>query len=326
MKFKEEEDDTIPPKSAAPAVKPEPELESEVKVEAKSEANREAGPLKAPTKRGRRMITKQPPLVGPSLAPTPRDGQETAEGRGGVPTPSESSSKITKKKGGDKGPSRAVKKAREEKWKRWCEARKWIHQHDPGYKQKVGDVVAHRSDARSYYLFKDYEIDTIPYVPFENKHNPKSFGRAYNNANLRTLISRKLAYLAGLDEQFDPETKEDEFLKEGWKLFEVDTKEREEAMKQTNKTRKPLKLWKIIPPRIPNPSTLHHHGTMKNRPFGSWSTRMYEDDEYVGDWLHFQFDPYANDFADFYGRYERFWPRGADWAWEVGGLCSCCDF
>ena len=73
----------------------------------------------------------------------------------------------------------------------------------------------------SYYRFEAYEIDTIPYVAFENQYNPNSFGRAYNNSNLRTLASRKLAYLVGLDEQLDPETKEVEFLKEGWKLFEA---------------------------------------------------------------------------------------------------------
>lgn len=83
------------------------------------------------------------------------------------------------------------------------------------------DPVAHVHLAIAFYRFKDYEIDTIPYVAFENQHNQNSFGRAYNNANLRTLASRKLAYLAGLDEQFDPETKEVEFLKAGWNLFET---------------------------------------------------------------------------------------------------------
>ena len=73
----------------------------------------------------------------------------------------------------------------------------------------------------AYYCLKAYEIDTIPYVAFENPHNPNSFGRSYNNSNLRTLVSRKFAYLAGLDAQFDPERQEVEFLKEGWKLFEA---------------------------------------------------------------------------------------------------------
>ena len=73
----------------------------------------------------------------------------------------------------------------------------------------------------TYYRFKAHEIDTIPYVAFDNSYNPRSFGRAYDNSSLCVLVSRKYAYLAGLDEQeqFNPETKEAEFLKEGWKLF-----------------------------------------------------------------------------------------------------------
>ncbi len=96
-------------------------------------------------------------------------------------------------------------------------------------------------------------------------------------------------------------------------------------MMKKGRTRKALQLWDVVPSWTPNSSALHHHTVTKNRPFGSWSTRVYEDGEYVGDWLHFQFDPYAHDFAAFYGEYERFWPRGADWAWELEGLCSCCD-
>ncbi|KAM5535129.1 hypothetical protein V8D89_011215 [Ganoderma adspersum] len=322
MQVKEEDDDTISPILAPTVVKPEPglKLNSDAKVEAKPEPRPpEAKVSKASAKRGRRMPTKQTPAAGPSTVLPSQPGQEAAAAQDAAPIPSESPTQ-TKKKGRNKGPSKAeLKKARAEKWKKWCEARKWIRQYDPGYQQKVGDVVAHRTDAMAYYRFKDYEIDTIPYVAFENQHNQNSFGRAYNNANLRTVVSRKLAYLAGLDEQLDPETKEAEFLRAGWKLFETATRE------QNGNTRKSLKLWRIVPRRVPYQSSFHHHGSMKSRPFGSWSTRVYEDGAYIGEQLHFQFDPEADDFADLDGDYEEFWPRDADWAWELGGFCSCCD-
>ncbi|PIL33863.1 hypothetical protein GSI_03569 [Ganoderma sinense ZZ0214-1] len=335
MQVKEEEDDSIPiPLNSNPAaVKlPEPgsKVDSDVKVETKPEPSPpKAVVSKATAKRGRRMPTKQTPAAAPSTTLPSRAGQKADEEQDATLTlsadPSAGPSKA-QKKGGNKGPTKMeLKKAREEKWKKWCDARKWIRQYDPGYKQKVGDVVAHRSDAMAYYRFTAYEIDTTPYVAFDNKHNPNSFGRAYNNSNLRTLVSRKLAYLAGLDERLDPETKEVEFLKAGWELFETATKKREETVKQKGNTRKALKLWRIVPRREPNPTVVHHHTIKKSRPFGSWSTRVYEDGRYIGDWLHFQFDPYADDYADFYEGYERFWPVGADWAWEIGGLCSCCD-
>ena len=96
-------------------------------------------------------------------------------------------------------------------------------------------------------------------------------------------------------------------------------------MKKKGNTRKSLKLWRIVPRRVPYQSSFHHHGSMKRRPFGSWSTRVYEDGAYIGEQLHFQFDPEVDDFADLDGGYEEYWPRDADWAWELGGFCSCCD-
>lgn len=98
-------------------------------------------------------------------------------------------------------------------------------------------------------------------------------------------------------------------------------------MRKKNKLRKPLRSWKIVhDPEPVDSEPQHHHESMKSRPPGSWSTRVWRDGGYVGDRLNFQFDPSTDDFADSNGDYERFWPRGADWAWEVGGLCSCCDF
>ena len=74
--------------------------------------------------------------------------------------------------------------------------------------------------AKSYFRLKDVEIDTLPYVAFENVHNMNSYGRSYSVANLRTLVSRKFGVLAGVDEELDPKTEEAAFLKRGWALFE----------------------------------------------------------------------------------------------------------
>ena len=74
--------------------------------------------------------------------------------------------------------------------------------------------------AMSYFRLKDYEIDTLPYVLFDDEHNPTTPGRSYNLGNLHTLVSRKFAFLNGIDEELDPRTKEVEFLKRGWELWE----------------------------------------------------------------------------------------------------------
>ena len=123
---------------------------SDAKVEAKAEPHPpEAKVSKASAKRGRRMPTKQTPAAGPSAVLPSQPSQEAAAEQDAALILSGSPSQ-TKKKGRKKGPSKAeLKKARAEKWKKWCEARKWISQYDPGYRQEAGDVVAHRSDGES---------------------------------------------------------------------------------------------------------------------------------------------------------------------------------
>ena len=152
MQVKEEDDDTISPILAPAVVKPEPglKLNSDAKVVTKPEpCPPEAKVSKASAKRARRMPTKQTPAAGPSAVLPSQPGQEVAAEQDAALIPSESPSR-TKKKGKKKGPSKAeLKKARAEKWKKWCEARKWISQYDPGYRQEAGDVVAHRSDGES---------------------------------------------------------------------------------------------------------------------------------------------------------------------------------
>ncbi len=73
----------------------------------------------------------------------------------------------------------------------------------------------------SYFRLKEYEIDTLPYVTFANEHNPTVLGKSYNLANLHALVSRKHAFLHGLDEKLDLRTREVELLKRGWELFDA---------------------------------------------------------------------------------------------------------
>ena len=74
----------------------------------------------------------------------------------------------------------------------------------------------------TYFRLKDYEIDTLPYVTFDNEHNPMIPGKSYTLANLHTLVSRKYAFLAGLDPAVSMKTQEVDFLKRGWELFEAE--------------------------------------------------------------------------------------------------------
>ncbi|RPD73783.1 hypothetical protein L226DRAFT_613907 [Lentinus tigrinus ALCF2SS1-7] len=214
---------------------------------------------------------------------------------------------------------RAVEKKRHTaRWKTWCEEHRWERDHDPGYKQKVGSKEVHRADAMAYFRLKDYEIDTLPYVTFDNEHNPMVPGKSYNLGNLHTLVSRKFAFLHGLDEKLDPRAREVELLKRGWELFDADTKKLEERMHAKGKKRKELVFGVIFIPRQPGQN--ERGGKTKPRPFGSWTTRVYEDGVYIGEWLNFQFDPDDDDFGDHYRRYERFRPKDAEWHWELDGV------
>ncbi len=64
-------------------------------------------------------------------------------------------------------------------------------------------------------------------------------------------------------------------------------------------------------------STEHAGRKVRPRPYGSWTSRVYEDGAYLGEWLNFQFDPDEDDFADHYRRYVRFRPKDADWEWVL---------
>lgn len=74
----------------------------------------------------------------------------------------------------------------------------------------------------SYFRLKDCEIDTLPYITFDDEHNPMIPGRSYGLGNLHTLVSRKYAFLAGLDPGVSLSSQEVEFLKRGWQLFEAE--------------------------------------------------------------------------------------------------------
>ncbi|KAJ4500542.1 hypothetical protein C8R41DRAFT_427400 [Lentinula lateritia] len=199
-------------------------------------------------------------------------------------------------------------------WSKWCADNRWDPDTDLGYKQKIGTQEVHRSDAMSYFCLKDYEIDTVPFITFENQHNENAPGRSYNLSNLRTLVSRKSAYLAGLNDDFDPKINEVDLLRKGWNLFRKENEKREERSKAKGRTRKALRIVEIFQRRQPN--TDDEGREIIERPFGSWTTRVYEHGVYIGDWLNFQFDPDANEYGDFYESFIRFRPLNANWVWR----------
>ncbi|KIK57496.1 hypothetical protein GYMLUDRAFT_263008 [Collybiopsis luxurians FD-317 M1] len=229
---------------------------------------------------------------------------------------------------GSSSPSKsALKKQRVEVWNRWCEQNKWNPKDDPHYTQKIGTQEVHRTEAKQYFCLADKEIDTVPYITFKNEYNERQPGRSYNLANLHTLVSRKSAYLAGLHEEnsgLDPKKNEAEFLKRGWKLFTGENEKREQnCLNRTGQNRKQPRIWKIIQKRDPFMNSLRRN--RKDRPGGSWTSRVYDDDgSYIGEWLNFQFDPDAGDYADFYASFERFRPKDADW--DCGGAYHSIGF
>ncbi|KAJ3871722.1 hypothetical protein F5051DRAFT_184706 [Lentinula edodes] len=212
------------------------------------------------------------------------------------------------------GPKSPTKTQIKNKWLKWCADNRWNPATDLGYKQKIGTQEVHRSDAMSYFCLKDYEINTVPFITFENQYNENAPGRSYNLSNLRTLVSRKSAYLAGLNYDFDPKNNEVELLRAGWNLFQKENEKREERSKAKGRTRKALKIGEIFQRRQSNTDDEGYE--IIERPSGSWTTRVYEHGVYIGDWLNFQFDPDANEHEDLYKSFKRFRPRNANWVWR----------
>ncbi|KAF5383960.1 hypothetical protein D9757_007355 [Collybiopsis confluens] len=135
-------------------------------------------------------------------------------------------------------PSRS-KRERSKVWIEWCKNRRWDPKNGPHYKRKPGTKEIHRTNTIKYFCLKEEEIDTAPYIEFVTGHYTSQLGRSYSLDDIHTLVSRKCAYLAGLDEMIDPETNEKEFLKRGWEMFTVENEKRAEAYKaKTGKTRK----------------------------------------------------------------------------------------
>ena len=91
------------------------------------------------------------------------------------------------------------------------------------------------------------------------------------------------------------------------------TKKLDERMRAKGEKRKELVFHVMYVPRQPGRSERGRN--TKPRPFGSWTTPVYEDGMRIGEWLNFQFDPEDDDFCDHYRRYERFRPKDAEWEW-----------
>ena len=109
-------------------------------------------------------------------------------------------------------------------------------------------------------------------------------------------------------------------------------------MKAKGKTRKALvfRVTYLPLPRLRHcpitgaalaPGDARAQARAKPRPLGSWTSRVYEDGVYIGEWLNFQFDPDDDDFEDNYRKYVRFRPKGADWQWVLDDAYDdCCCY
>ena len=75
-----------------------------------------------------------------------------------------------------------------------------------------------RSPAKAYFRLKDYEIDTLPCTAYHCAQPSTPTESSYNLANLNTLVSRKHAMLAGLDEPLN----EIDLLRRGWDMFQAE--------------------------------------------------------------------------------------------------------
>ncbi|KAJ7184430.1 hypothetical protein C8R46DRAFT_1064036 [Mycena filopes] len=161
-----------------------------------------------------------------------------------------------------------AKAKRNAAWKLWCSQNVW--QPDPAspYRQKIGNVEMHRTEAMNDYRFIKEEMATLPYITFENKNHPKApAGKSYVVAMLDKLAHRKFAALN--TDGPPPEANspaEAAFLEDGKKLFE----DRIAKLKQRSKSpRKKPKKWTIVP-KLPQ---------IDYDP-GSYSDEYYSDSEY----------------------------------------------
>lgn len=71
--------------------------------------------------------------------------------------------------------------------------------------------------AKTFYRLTTEELDTLPYWEFENENNPAHPGRSYVLGNVKLLVYRKLATLAGLHKAG---VGEQELLRRGMRLFD----------------------------------------------------------------------------------------------------------
>ncbi|CAJ2512931.1 Uu.00g010500.m01.CDS01 [Anthostomella pinea] len=169
-----------------------------------------------------------------------------------------------------------------EAWTEWVAESAWIK--DESYRQKVGSVEIHRTDAKTYYRLTTEELNTLPYREFENEHNPAQPGRSYAHEGVKMLVSRKYATLAGLH---DSGLTERELLRRGGKLF--DEAKADGLRKNPNTPGRP-KIGKIVRIKKYNDSPAR----TERRPPGSWETPVRANGKLVGYWLNLQFDPEAD--------------------------------
>ncbi|KAI0023871.1 hypothetical protein F4780DRAFT_26902 [Xylariomycetidae sp. FL0641] len=222
-------------------------------------------PSPSPTKRARTPRTPQTPRTtrGPRSPRAPRTP--------GTPTKAAL------------GKAKAENKRRwKAEWEAWVAQSRWVR--DENYRQKVGSIEIHKTDAKKYYGLKDEELDTLPYKEFPNDYNPRKPGRSYPHDAVCKLAYRKLARLAGVHEKGEPEA---ELLRQGQELFEA---RKEEQLKKNPGMPRIPKTGTVI--RVIRPcyaSPLGSSGSFV--PGGTWESPVYENGRVVGSYRNYQFDP-----------------------------------
>ncbi|KAJ6606264.1 hypothetical protein DFH09DRAFT_1353437 [Mycena vulgaris] len=107
----------------------------------------------------------------------------------------------------------AAKQAYKRAWERRCASNRWVP--NSSYGQPAGIQVMHRAAAQSYFRLRKAELDTLPYIEFDNKNHPAApAGKSYEYLMLLSLVHVKFASLAGLP-------KDVKFKAQGKALFDA---------------------------------------------------------------------------------------------------------
>ncbi|KAJ7771525.1 hypothetical protein B0H16DRAFT_1513817 [Mycena metata] len=138
----------------------------------------------------------------------------------------------------------AAKAERKEAWALWCSQNVW--EPNPAYRQRVGSIEMHRTDAMKYYCLTAEEMATLPYFSFENdNHEQAPPGKSYAVAGLEKLAHRKFAMLNIGHPPDASSATEAQFLRDGKNLFD----DHINKLNERSKSPRRKKTWRVI--RVP---------------------------------------------------------------------------